>query len=131
MSNTVKLKINPDLQTVNVDNSKLKLKISSKENNGLSITDGKIVATKAADGSPGSGGTMNTPGNAIGPTDATSSTSLQTVGFNSTVSRHKKYTGTNSWLKSNDGPVMTKLSGSSLVANGSIASYMISRANGG
>jgi hypothetical protein len=26
---------------------------------------------------------------------------------------------------------MTKLSGSSLVANGSIASYMISRANGG
>lgn len=131
MSNTVKLKINPDLQTVNADNSKLKLKISAKENNGLSITDGKIVATKAADGSPGSGGTMNTPGNAIGPTDATSSTSLQTVGFNSTVSRHKKYTGTNSWLKSNDGPVMTKLSGSSLVANGSIASYMISRANGG
>ena len=131
MSNTVKLKINPDLQTVNADNSKLKLKISAKENNGLSITDGKIVATKAADGSPGSGGTMNTPGNAIGPTDATSSTSLQTVGFNSTVSRHKKYTGTNSWLKSNDGPVMTKLSGSSLVANGSIASYMISRANAG
>lgn len=131
MSNTVKLKINPDLQTVNADNSKLKLKISAKENNGLSITDGKIVATKAADGSPGSGGTMNTPGNAIGPTDATSSTSLQTVGFNSTVSRHKKYTGTNSWLKSNDGPVMTKLSGSSLVANGSIASYMISRTNGG
>lgn len=131
MSNTVKLKINPDLQTVNADNSKLKLKISAKENNGLSITDGKIIATKAADGSPGSGGTMNTPGNAIGPTDATSSTSLQTVGFNSTVSRHKKYTGTNSWLKSNDGPVMTKLSGSSLVANGSIASYMISRANGG
>lgn len=131
MSNTVKLKINPDLQTVNADNSKLKLKISAKENNGLSITDGKIVATKAADGSPGSGGTMNTPGNAIGPTDATSSTSLQTVGFNSTVSRHKKYTGTNSWIKSNDGPVMTKLSGSSLVANGSIASYMISRANGG
>ena len=131
MSNTVKLKINPDLQTVNADNSKLKLKISAKENNGLSITDGKIVATKAADGSPGSGGTMNTPGNAIGPTDATSSTSLQTVGFNSTVSRQKKYTGTNSWIKSNDGPVMTKLSGSSLVANGSIASYMISRANGG
>ena len=131
MSNTVKLKINPDLQTVNADNSKLKLKISAKENNGLSITDGKIVATKAADGSPGSGGTMNTPGNAIGPTDATSSTSLQTVGFNSTVSRHKKYTGTNSWIKSNDGPVMTKLLGSSLVANGSIASYMISRANGG
>ncbi len=131
MSNTVKLKINPDLQTVNVDNSKLKLKISSKENNGLSITDGKIVATKAADGSPGSGGTMNTPGNAVGPTNSTESTSLQTIGFNSTVSRHKKYIGTDSWLKSNDGPVMTKLSGSSLVANGSIASYMISRANGG
>lgn len=130
MSNTVRLKINPDLQTIDVDNSKLKLKISSKENNGLSITDGKIVATKAEDGSPGSGSTMNTPGNAIGPIDATSSTSLRIIGFNSTVSRHKKYTGTDSWLKINDGPVMTKLSESSLVADGSIASYMISHANG-
>lgn len=126
-----KFKINPDLQSIEFDNSKLCLKISSKANNGLSTTLNMIIATKAPDGSPGSGGTMNTPGNAIGPVDATSSTSLQTVGFNSTVSRHKKYTGTDSWLKSNDGPVMTKLSGSSLVANGSIASYMISRANGG
>lgn len=128
---TVKIKMNPDLLTIKFDNSKLALKISSKENNGLSISNGMIVATKAPDGTPGTGGSMNTPGNGIGPIDATATTSLQTIGFNSSVSRHKKYTGTNSWLKTNDGPVMTKLNGDILVADGSVASYMISRAKGG
>ena len=103
-----KFKINPDLQTIEFDNSKLCLKISSKANNGLSTTLNMIIATKAPDGSPGSSGTMNTPGNAIGPIDATSSTQLQTVGFNSTVSRHKKYTGTDSFLKNNDGVIIIK-----------------------
>lgn len=41
------------------------LKISSEQNNGLSIVDGKLVATKGHDGEDGSDGTTNTSGNGI------------------------------------------------------------------
>ena len=91
----------------------------------------RIFTASNPDGSGGSGGTMNTPGNAIGPVDVTENTSLNTVGFNSTVSRHKKYTGTNSWLRTNDGPVMTKNSNGQMVPYGSVAHYMILLAIGG
>lgn len=131
MSREITLQLNPDNQSLEFSGKKLKLKISSKANNGLSFTNGKIVATKAPDGQSGSGGTMNTPGNAIGPTSTSASDSLANVGFNSTVSRHKKYTGDNVFLKNNDGPVMTKNNGTSMVVDGSIAAYMIKRATGG
>lgn len=125
------IKMNVDNRTTGFTDSKLCVKISSKENNGLSIVNGVITATKAPDGSSSESENMNTSGNGIGPINVDASTPLSTVGFNSTVSRHKKYTGDDQWLKDNDGPVMTKVSGSSLVANSSIASYMIAYANGG
>lgn len=131
MPETIKITLDPDGQTIGFSNNSMVLKLSAKANNGLSFSNGKLVATKAPDGSGGSGGTMNTPGNAIGPVGATENTSLNTVGFNSTVSRHKKYTGTNSWLQANDGPVMTKNSNGQMVPNGSIAHYMILHATGG
>ncbi len=126
---SIEIRVNPDNKSIGFSGNKLSLKVSSKANNGLSIINGKLVATKAANGSA-SGGTMNTPGNALGPTNSTASTSLTTLGFNSTVSRHQKYSGNNQFLIDNDGPVMTKLQGSNIVANGSIASYMISHAGG-
>lgn len=131
MPNSITLQLNPDSQTVGFSNNKLVLKISAKANNGLSFVDGKIVATKAPDGSGGSGGTMNTPGNAIGPIDATENTSLNKVGFNSTVSRHKKYTGSDNFIQANDGPVMTKNENGQMVPYKSIAHYMILHATGG
>ena len=127
----VTLQINADLQTVEFDCNKLGLKLSSKENNGLSFVDGKLVATKAQDGSTGTGGIMNTPGNGLGPISSLPTDTIGVVGFNSSVSRHKKYDGNNSFIIENDGPVMTKNNGDQMVANGSIAAYMISYASGG
>ena len=131
MPETIKITLDPDGQSIGFSNNSMVLKLSAKANNGLAFSNGKLVATKAPDGSGGSGGTMNTPGNAIGPVDVTENTSLNTVGFNSTVSRHKKYTGTNSWLRTNDGPVMTKNSNGQMVPYGSVAHYMILLAIGG
>lgn len=124
------LKLNPDNKAIGFSGNKLCIKISSKPNNGLSFITGILTATKAPDGSGSSGGTMNTPGNGIGPISSTPSTTLDILGMNSSVSRHKKYTGGNTFIRENDGPVMTKLNNGSLVSNGSIASYMISYAGG-
>ena len=126
----ITLQLDPDLQTIDFNGNKMCLKISDKPNNGLSFVNGKLVATKAPDGTPGSGGTMNTPGNALGPITSTESTYLQTIGFNSSVSRHKKYTGMNTFLQDNDGPVMTNNHNGEMVPNGSIATYMIALAGG-
>ena len=127
---TIRLQINVDNQTVTFNGNKLCLKISSKENNGLSIVDGKLVATKAPDGTPGSGGTMNTSGNAIGSVNASPVAPLGKICFNASVSRHQKYTGTDTLLRVNDGPVMSKLSGNTLESNKSVAAYMIIYAGG-
>ena len=123
-SQTIQLKINADNQSIGFSGNKLCLKISSKANNGLSFSNGKLIGTKAADGSSGSGGSMNTPGNGLGPVNSTESTSLEKVGFNSTVSRKKKYTGTNQFINDNDGPVIAKFDGSGNLTR-SIALYMI------
>lgn len=130
MSRTITLKLNPDNSTITFNGNKLTLKISAKANNGLSFNAGKIVATKAPDGSGASGGTMNTSGNAIGPINATDTDPLQKVGFNSTVSRHQKYTGDDAFIANNDGPVMTKIENGVIVQSKSIAAFMISYAGG-
>lgn len=129
MSRAIKLQIKADNSTVDFNGNKLKLRISSKENNGLSIVDGQLVATKAPDGEGGSGGTMNTPGNALGPSDATESTSLSKIGCNSTVSRHQKYDGSDRFIMNNDGPVMSVVD-HVLVTEISVASFMIYKARG-
>ncbi len=131
MSRQIKININVDHQTVNIDNNnKITLKISSKANNGLSIVDGKLVGTKAPDGEGGSGGTMNTPGNGLGPINATSTSSLSRIGCNSTVSRHQKYVGSDTFLRNNDGPVMCKVENNTLTTQASVASFMIYKSRG-
>jgi hypothetical protein len=127
---SVVLKINADETTVGFDGNKVCLKISAKAYNGLSFNDGKIVATKAADGTGGDPATSNKPGNGIGPVTADADTYLGIVGYNSTVSRHKKYTGTDRFIQENDGPVMTKMDGDHLMAGASIAAYMIGSVGG-
>lgn len=126
----VKLQLNPDNLTLEFDNNKIKVKRSTKENNGLSFVNGKLVATKAPDGSGGTPGSSNTSGNAIGPITADATTPLPVVGFNSTVSRHIRYTGVDEFIIENDGPVMTRMDGDHLLVDGSIAAYMITHEGG-
>ena len=72
MPTHIKIELNPDEQTIVFNGRKMGLKTSGLANNGLSLNPSthKLVATKAPDGRPGSGGTMNLPGNGIGPTNA-------------------------------------------------------------
>lgn len=123
------LKLFVDEQTIKINNNgKAELKLSADTDNGLSFdANGKLIATKSAGGGSSDG---NTPGNAIGPLDVTSSQKLPILGFNSSVSRHKKYPGTDAWIRNNDGPVMTKMENGDLSQN-CVASYMILYAGGG
>lgn len=130
MSRSIKIQIKADNSTIDFNGNKLKLKLSSKTNNGLSFNNGKLVGTKAPDGEGGSGGTMNTPGNGIGPINATESTSLSKVGCNSTVSRRKKYNGSDRFITNNDGPVMAVVNNGTLTQQASIASFMIYKSRG-
>lgn len=124
------LKLFVDEQTIKINNNgKAELKLSADADNGLSFdANGKLIATKSAGGGSDSDG--NTPGNAIGPIDATSSQKLPILGYNSSVSRHKKYSGSDPWIKNNDGPVMTKLENGGL-SQDCVASYMIAYTGGG
>lgn len=55
-----------DSRIIGIDNdNKYIIKISPDENNGLSMENGAIKATKAPDGRGGIDGSMNTPGNGI------------------------------------------------------------------
>ena len=121
----MKLALSVDDETLTINNeNKVEIKISADANNGLSFdNNGKLIATKAGGGSSSG---ANTPGNAIGPatTDTTASTPLSILGFNSSVSRHKKYTGTDPFIHENDGPVMTSFENGSLSTQ-CIAQYMI------
>ena len=56
MPETIKITLDPDGQSIGFSNNSMVLKLSAKANNGLSFSDGKLVATKAPDGSGGSGG---------------------------------------------------------------------------
>lgn len=101
-------KVNVDETTITSDeNGKIKLKLSTDPNQGLSFdASGNLIATPGA--SSGTGIT-NISGNAIGPVSATENTPLPIVGMNSSVSRHKKYEGQSAFISNNDGVVMTKL----------------------
>lgn len=111
-------------------NGKLKLKISADSDNGLSLdSSGNLIATP---GSSSGTGIYNTPGNAILGTvnpDTHKANQIITVGMNSTVSRHKKYTGQDNVIAENDGPVMTKIEGTSLSTD-CIAYHMIHNGGG-
>lgn len=63
----MKIIIDYDSNAISIDNHNgLSLKISSEKDNGLSYdSEDKIIATKGPDGTLGTGGTSNIPGNGI------------------------------------------------------------------
>ncbi len=122
-----KFKVIVDESSITSENDVLKLKLSNEPNQGLSFdSSGNLIATP---GTSSGTGIYNTSGNAIGPTNAGMSDPLNVVGMNTTVSRHQKYTGMDSFIHDNDGPVMTKLTGNT-IANDCIAYFMINAGGG-
>lgn len=121
------IRINVDAKSLGFDsNNKLVVKIAPKANHpyqGLSFNgSGEIIATKGADGSSGSG-IRNYPGNGVGPPTQASNVSLPIIGMNSTVSRHKSYTGSNTFIKENDGVIMSTVSNQNIT--GGLAYYIV------
>lgn len=95
------LKINTNETTITHDSSGgLCVKISSHENNGLSIEDGKIKVTKGKDGNPGTGGTTNLPGNGVA---GKYNVGIGILRANNTVSR----VAAGDPAEGNEGPLMT------------------------
>lgn len=132
----MQLRVNVDNQSIKYNsNNGLELKISPDENNGLSIVDGKLIATKAPDGSGGGGGTMNICGNAIGPEDAHESDTISIAGMNRSVARHVKCTDTTltnyEYIHDNEGPVMVALDDNNDIDQNCVAYYMIHNNGGG
>lgn len=126
-------KVLVDESTLTYDaNGRIKLKLSTRANNGLSFdASGNLVATP---GSSSGTGIYNVSGNAIGPSDLTNehiNDPLTIVGMNSTVSRHKKYTGSSAFIHNNDGAVMSKMTANGDIDPDCIAYYMIPHNNGG
>lgn len=122
----MRFKVNVDETTLTEDsNGKIKLKLSADADNGLSFdSSGNLIATPGSSGS----GIFNLPGNGFGTT--TSMDPMTTAGLNSTVSRHKKYTGNSAFIHNNDGVVVTKLTNGNIDAN-CLAKYIIDQAGGG
>lgn len=122
----MRFKVNVDETTLTEDsNGKIKLKLSADADNGLSFdSSGNLIATPGSSGS----GIFNLPGNGFGTT--TSMDPMTTAGLNSTVSRHKKYTGNSAFIHNNDGVVVTKLTNGSIDSN-CLAKYIIDQAGGG
>lgn len=122
----MRFKVNVDEATLTEDSDgKIKLKLSADADNGLSFdSSGNLIATPGSSGS----GIFNLPGNGFGTT--TSMDPMTTAGMNSTVSRHKKYTGNSAFIHNNDGVVVTKLTNGSIDAN-CLAKYIIDQAGGG
>lgn len=123
------LQVTVDSKTITFDeHGAMKLKLSSAENQGLSFdSSGNLIATP---GSSSGSGIFNIPGNCIGPADNNDmSITLDIVGMNSTVSRHKKYEGQSEFIRANDGVVISKLSGNT-IASDCVAYYMINAGGG-
>ena len=81
---TLDINIEPNTFKKESDGS-ISVRISSKANNGLSInSSGEIVATKGKDGNPGSGGSINLPGNSIA---GTHNVGISVIRCNRNVSR--------------------------------------------
>ena len=118
------LQVTVDSNTITFDeHGAMKLKLSADPNQGLSFdASGNLIATP---GSSSGSGIFNLPGNGIGPSDNNDmSVTIDIVGMNSTVSRHKKYTGQSTFIHDNDGVVISKLSGGN-IASDCVAYYMI------
>ena len=121
----MKFKVNVDNRTIQTDaNGKLAIKLSARQNQGLSFdANGKLIATKAEPVEPSPTSNVNTPGNGIGPASYSPTHALYTVGMNSTVSRHQSYTGNDSFIKSNDGVKMSTVENG--IITGGLAYHML------
>ena len=94
--------------------------------NGLSInSNGEIIATKGESGNPGSSGSVNLPGNGIGDPSLKTTDPVHLIGLNSTVSRHKHYTGTDTNIKTNDGVFVSSVDSSGNLVEGCLAHHII------
>jgi hypothetical protein len=125
-------KVVVDEMTLTTDaNGKIKVKLSADANNGLSFdASGNLIAIP---GSSSGTGIYNNPGNGILGTvnsETHKADTIEIVGMNSTVSRHKKYSGTDQVVVDNDGPVMSKLSDTTITSD-CIAYFMIPHNGGG
>jgi hypothetical protein len=121
----MKFKVNVDNRTIQTDaNGKLTIKLSARQNQGLSFdANGKLIATKAEPVEPSPTSNVNTPGNGIGPASYSPTHALYIVGMNSTVSRHQSYTGNDSFIKSNDGVKMSTVENG--IITGGLAYHML------
>lgn len=86
---TLRINLNETVLGSNPDGS-IYMKISSEANNGLSIQNNQIVATKGKDGTTTFSGTFNTPGNGV---SGKANQNVAILRFNSSVSRKKRTTG--------------------------------------
>ena len=125
-------KVVVDESTLTTDsNGKIKVKLSADENNGLPFdASGNLIATP---GSSSGTGIYNNPGNGIAGvvnSETHKMDNVTVIGMNSTVSRHKKYSGADQSMINNDGPVLSKLSNTT-ITNDCIAWYMIPHNGGG
>lgn len=119
------IKVNVDNTTVVSDaNNKLSLKLSSRQNQGLSFdANGKLIATRATPVDPTILPNANTPGNGVGPASYDSSHVLYFVGANETVSRHQSYPAFDSFIKNNDGVIMSTVENGYIT--GGLAYYIL------
>lgn len=93
MASVVTVKLNVGKGLV-ITNNKLALKLSTASDNGLYFASGKLCAKKGANGTNGSGGTMNTAYNGIdnGNTN-TASTTISVIRCNDSVTRKSNDSG--------------------------------------
>lgn len=125
-------KVKVDESSLTTDsNGKIKVKLSADADNGLSFdASGNLIAVP---GSSSGTGIYNNPGNGIAGvvnSETHKADEITIVSMNSTVSRHKKYSGGDQSMINNDGPVLTKLSDTT-ITDDCIAWYMIPHNGGG
>lgn len=123
-----KIMLNPDNSTLWVTTTRgLEVLIDDTlPDNGLSInSNGEIIATKGEPGKAGTSGSVNLPGNGIGDPSLKTTDPVHLIGLNSTVSRHKHYTGTDENIKRNDGVFVSSVDSNGNLVEGCLAHHII------
>ena len=95
---------------------------------GLAFSEfGQLIAVKGAQGPSGDTSTSNLPGNGIGDPSLHTTDPMSIIGANSTVSRHKNYYGTNTFIRENDGVCVSAVDSNGSIIAGCLAHYIINR----
>lgn len=128
-------KVNVDNRTLETDaNGAIQLKIApstSHPDQALSFSGGKLIATRGQSGTPGPNATTNTPGNGVAPPNYSSTQGLRILGMNETVSRKCSYTGSDTFVKSNDGVQMVVMNSDNSAIAGGLAYFILHPVNNG